>query len=120
MRNNTIERRNQNIDLPLPAVQLLGYHRMRTAQEWLSFSFLEDLRDICGALIASAAEKTLFRKCSWTVRGRCIGLPGTIPWVRSGPSTGFPLSARKFREGEKVIAEDAIKGICELTDSHPF
>jgi len=31
-----------------------------------------------------------------------------------------PFIARKFREGDKGIAEDAIRRICELTQGHPF
>ncbi len=32
----------------------------------------------------------------------------------------IPFIARKFREGEKVIADDAIQGVCKLTEGHPF
>lgn len=31
-----------------------------------------------------------------------------------------PFIARKFREGEKGIAEDAIQAVCKLTEGHPF
>jgi hypothetical protein len=31
-----------------------------------------------------------------------------------------PFVGRKFREGDKVISEDAIRAICTLTEGHPF
>jgi uncharacterized protein len=41
-----------------------------------------------------------------------LGPIETAQWI--------PFIARKFREGEKVIADDAIQKICELTEGHPF
>ena len=41
-----------------------------------------------------------------------LGSIATEHWI--------PFIARKFREGEKVIADDAIQGVCKLTEGHPF
>lgn len=41
-----------------------------------------------------------------------LGPIGTAHWI--------PFIARKFREGEKVIADDAIQQVCNLTEGHPF
>jgi hypothetical protein len=32
----------------------------------------------------------------------------------------IPFIGKKFREGEKPIADDAIRAVCELTEGHPF
>jgi hypothetical protein len=45
---------------------------------------------------------------------------GHYPLGSIGTEHWLPFIGRKFREGEKVIAEDAIKGICKLTEGHPF
>lgn len=41
-----------------------------------------------------------------------LGSIATEHWI--------PFIARKFREGEKLIANEAIHGVCKLTEGHPF
>jgi uncharacterized protein len=41
-----------------------------------------------------------------------LGSIATEHWI--------PFVGRKFREGEKAIADDAIRGICKFTEGHPF
>jgi hypothetical protein len=41
-----------------------------------------------------------------------LGSIGTKHWI--------PFIGKKFREGEKAIADDEIRKLCELTEGHPF
>jgi uncharacterized protein len=41
-----------------------------------------------------------------------LGSIETAHWI--------PFIARKFREGDKVIADEAIQEVCKLTENHPF
>src|SRR2546429_464063 len=41
-----------------------------------------------------------------------LGSIETAHWI--------PFIAKKFREGEKLIPDDAIQAVCKLTEGHPF
>jgi len=45
---------------------------------------------------------------------------GHYPLMPIATEHWIPFIARKFREGEKPIAEAAIRRICQLTEGHPF
>jgi hypothetical protein len=81
-------------------------------------SIIQTHRDVSYIFLGS--RKHLIQKMFLDRSRPLYRAAGHYPLGSIGTEHWLPFISRKFREGEKVIAEDAIKGICRLTEGHPF